>query len=339
MDDLIIRVLNGQATPSEEERLRRWRAESRENQARFVQTQRVWALTGPVGRTEYSTPPGVEVITGADEGPVEEQAGVVPLAARRAERGRGSWNVRGMLAAAAAVAAVAVGIRFVGGPGPVAEPTATFAAVDGAVLTVTLDDGSLARLAPGSRLQEWAGDGQRRFSLQGRAFFAVRHEPARPFVVEVGSSEARVLGTRFELSGGAGTLRTVVVDGRVAVSNGAGRVEVPAGSVSDAGDDAAPSVRSVDDVYALLDWPGGLLVFQGTPLHRAAEDVARHFGRSVEVRGDLAERRVTAFFEEEGFEEVVQALCEVSGAFCSLTDSGALLRDPSADRGGRPPIP
>jgi transmembrane sensor len=224
------------------------------------------------------------------------------------------------------MAAVAIGVQVMGPRGPAAQPLATFAADGGAVRTVTLDDGTIARLAPGSRLEQWAAPGERRHTLRGKAFFAVRHDPERPFVVEAAGAEARVLGTRFELREQEGELRTVVVDGRVAVSNEAGRVEVPAGSVGDAGTRAAPSVRSVEDVYALLDWPGGLLVFQGTPLFRAAEEISRHFGRTVEIRGEeLRELRVTAEFGEEAFEEVVQALCDVSGAGCSLTDSGALL--------------
>lgn len=316
LDDLIIRVLSEQATPYEVERVGQWRAESPANETYFRETQGVWQLTEPVGRAAYTNPPSADVITGEPGG----AGSVVPMRARRRRRGLAT------LAAAATVAAVAIGVQILGRAGPGSQPIATFAAVDGSPITVTLQDGSIVRLASGSRLEQWAVDGERRFVLAGRAFFAVRHDPERPFVVEAGGTQARVLGTRFELAEGGGALRTLVLDGRVAVSNDRGRVEVPAGSVASADPEAAPSVRIVEDLYALLDWPGGLLVFQGTPLFRAAEEVSRHFGKSVDVRGDeLRALRVTAFFEEEGFEEVVQALCDVSGARCSLTDSGGLI--------------
>ena len=302
--------------------MRQWRADSPDNEAYFQETQYVWLLTEPVGRAEYVTPPSVDAIMGGSG----ESDAIPSLAGRRQWKSAARRKTMGLLAMAATVAAVAIGVQIFDGSGPVMGPAATFAADSGTPLTVPLDDGSIVRLAPGSRLEQRAGAGERRFALTGRAFFAVRHDPERPFVVEAGGTQARVLGTRFELAEGNGSLRTVVVDGLVAVSNDRGRVEVPAGGVSDAGTATAPSVHVAEDVYALLDWPGGLLVFQGTPLSRAAEEVARHFGRSVEVSGDeLRGLRVTAYFEEEGFEEVIQALCDVSGAGCRLTDSGALI--------------
>ncbi len=321
MDETIIRVISGLATPSEEARVEAWRAESPENETRFVETRRVWELTAPVGRGQYADAPDAEAIMGGAEG----RASVTALDSRRRRR-NSRRTVMGTLALAATVAAVALGTQFFGGgTGTPVGPSATFVAGAGPV-TQVLDDGSVVRLAAGSELDAWAGESQRRFALRGRAFFAVRHDTERPFVVEAGGMEARVLGTRFELSYGGGSLRTVVVDGRVAVTNEVGRVAVGAGAVGTAETGSPPVVTQVGDVYTLLDWPDGLLLFQATPLSTAAREVARRFDRSVVVTDEaLGGLRVTAFFEDESFEEVVQALCDVSGASCSLTETGALL--------------
>jgi transmembrane sensor len=329
LDELIIRVLSGHASTAEEERLSHWRAESSGNESYYRDIEGVWSLTAPRPRRSYEAPADLAAIV-AEEGvggDGVEVTRVVSLAERRRRGVPSRVDLRWVGALAASVAAVALGIRLVGSPTPAVEPVATFAAEAGAVRTVVLADGSFVRLAPGSRLEQWPAEGERRLSLSGRAFFAVTHDASTPFAVDVGDTEIRVLGTRFEVADVVGGgVRAVVVEGRVGVSNEHGRAEAPAGSVAEAPAGAAPTVSAVEDVYALLDWPDGLLVFQATPLRDVAGEVGRHFGRTVEVQGPALEAlRISAFFVDEDFEEVVQALCDVSGADCALTPMGARI--------------
>ena len=330
MDELIIEVLAGHATPSAEEEVRRWRRESPENEAYYRATRRVWQATEPavLGARPDPVYPSVILTASEERRRAGSGAEVIPLrppgSRRTPDRSALRWSVAAATAAAA-VAAVALGIA-VRAPSPGAEPPAVYAAGPLEPRTVVLDDGSFVRLAPGGTLRVRDASDERRVSLAGRAFFAVTHDEALPFVVEVGGSETRVLGTRFEVAAEAGSVRTVVVDGLVAVTNALGSVEVPGGSLARSGADAPPTREAVDDVYALLDWPGGILLFQGTPLAQVAREVSRHFGRTVEVRGDrLQALRISGSFEEESFEEVVLALCETTAARCTLTSVGASI--------------
>ena len=171
---------------------------------------------------------------------------------------------------AASVAALALGIRLFLPDEP--EPMATHLAPEGETVTVTLQDGSYVRLDGGARLEEWGTEGTRTVTLEGRAFFAVAREEDRPFTVRTGAGEVRVLGTRFEVGPeGEDGVRIVVVEGRVGVTNALGSVEVPAGSMAWMREAAPPVAQVAEDVWALLDWPGGILVFQSTPLARVAE--------------------------------------------------------------------
>lgn len=327
MDELIIQVLSGSATPSQEERVRKWRAESADNEAYFRSTDGVWRATEPTVRSHLGSPvdPAV-ILAAAEERRRGGAADTIPLASRRTATGWRSGALRWSLAAAAAVVAVALGIRT-GAPDGTLEPMATYVAQAGAARLVNLDDGSFVRLAAGSSLQVWEDESQRSVTLDGRAFFAVARDETLPFVVRAGASEIRVLGTRFEVSDQGSDVRTVVVDGRVAVSNEHGAVEVTGGSVARAAVEGPPTVDVPDDIYALLDWPGGILLFQGTPMAQVAEEVGRYFDRTVEVRGDrLPSLRISGSFEGAGFEEVVLALCDAAGARCSFTDSGALIQ-------------
>jgi transmembrane sensor len=147
-----------------------------------------------------------------------------------------------------------------------------------------------------------------------------------------------VLGTRFELRAEAESLRTVVVEGRVEVSNADGTVDVGAGEMAVARTGGGPPATTTPpDVYALLDWPEGTLVFQGTPLHQVAEEVTRFFGRPLRVPGAaIRDRRITAWFQEESFDEVAEALCQAAGAVCRAAEGGVLMDAPVGRDGGAP---
>jgi transmembrane sensor len=230
-----------------------------------------------------------------------------------------SWARWGLLAAS--VAAVGLGVQLFGPSGP--DPVVIHRAVGEENPTVTLLDGSFARLAPGSVLQEWDGEGLREVSLEGRAFFAVARDESRPFVVRLGAGSVRVLGTRFQVTSEGEAVETIVVDGLVEVSNEHGSVEVPSGTLARMAGGTAPRTQEVADVYSLLDWPEGTLIFQGTPLSQVAAEVSRHFGRELRIDSpELSQRRVTAWFQGESFEAVVESVCLVTEARCQASEGG-----------------
>lgn len=87
---------------------------------------------------------------------------------------------------------------------------------DGNTANINLPDGSIVMLQPGSRLRfpsAFAGK-DRLVILEGEAYFKVRHDAARPFIVQAGGIETTVLGTEFNVKDNTVTL----VSGRVRVS-------------------------------------------------------------------------------------------------------------------------
>jgi transmembrane sensor len=309
VDDLIIKILNNAASPFEEERLRRWREEAPQNEEYFQEMIRVWDLTAPEPVVPSSGPPPVEEILAA--APIVFPTEETP--AERPTRKKNPWMTWGLLAAT--VAAVSLGIRAVGPFGP--DPAAIHRAAAGENPTVTLGDGSFVRLAEGSTLREWAVEGRREVSLEGRAFFAVARDETNPFVIRARSGEVTVLGTRFQVDTGEGQVETVVVEGLVRVSNDEGSVEVAAGSRARMKEGEEPMVEEVEDALSLLDWEDGALLFQATPLTDVAAEVSRHYGRPLRIQGsELGRRRVTAWFQGEPFEAVAESICVVTEAVC-----------------------
>ena len=85
-------------------------------------------------------------------------------------------------------------------------------------------------------------------------------------------------------------------------------------------------VIPVEDVYSLLDWPGGVLLFQSTPLSVVAQELGRQFGRRLVIVDEaLGRRRVTAWFDEESFEEILSSICLITDARCAVQSAQVTL--------------
>jgi len=310
MDELIARVLSGEASDVERGRLDRWRRESPDNERRCQELADVWALRAldePL-RPLPPVPPAADIIAEAER----RRSEAIPLASRRPAWRRPVW----WAAAAAAVIVVGMGLaRWREGAG------LEYATGPGQTRTVVLAEGSVVRLGPGSRLRVRQGDA-RSTELHGVAFFAVVTDSTHPFVVRTDAGTMRVLGTRFEARADADSLRLVVVEGRVRLSGGGTEVEVARGGVGRVAGGSRPLVEAVPDVWPLLDWPHGVLIFQATPLAEVLREVGGHFGRPFVIRDSLlAQRTVTAWFEDEPVEAVVNTVCLVVGAHCVVGDT------------------
>lgn len=157
--------------------------------------------------------------------------------------------------------------------------------------TIALADGSRIDLAPRSSLSIDRNGTQ--IKLDGGAWFAIRHDPARTLSVSAGPVRINDIGTVFDVQSDAGTARIAVSEGRVRVAADAlaQPVEVAMGSAFtfDPAHGAA-AVRSTDagDVGG---WRDGRLSFSDTPLTLVAADLTRYAGVSVAVPAQLQDRR------------------------------------------------
>jgi len=249
--------------------------------------------------------------------------GLVLVRPSRATRPVRRWLVGGLVAAAAAAALV---VR-VGLP-------ARARVVETAVRrrdSLRLDDGTRVILAPGSRLVVAAGYGAaaREVSLDGAAWFSVRHDAAHPFVVHAGASTVRDLGTQF-------VVRTDGVGGGVAVAVAEGSVALDA-RVLQAGDrgvsrdGAVVARRGVvgdDD----LSWTRGTLTYHDAPLDVVRADLRRWYGVDLRVADSAVARlRLTATFDGERVDEVLRVIALALGTGVERDGAVATLRRASAE--------
>lgn len=313
MDELIIRYLRGEATEFEVRQLEHWTAESKENERQFIETRRLWLMLDEMENPAVDPPPALTRVVETAE---RRRRRIRARETRRAAL-RSPWAGYG-LAAAAVVTTLFLGVRGVRDE-PLPESTLTpveSTSGSGNVMTMSLTDGSVVRLAPDARIEFPPASGRREVVLEGRAFFAVT-ESDTPFVVHTDLGEVSVHGTRFEVAAEESELRTIVLEGVVSVSGRAGSLRLEAGQIAYLGREGIPRMAESEDYWAMLDWPGGLLVFQETPLAQVAGEIGRHFGRTVRVADEeIGRLRITAWFQDEPLGEVVSAVCLIAGVRC-----------------------
>jgi transmembrane sensor len=237
---------------------------------------------------------------------------------------------RWRIAAGGAAMAVLVGMNFLIWNSP---PPARDSAPPGAVVLLaagqTLPDGSVVQLKGNAQISTDYTESMRRVVLrQGEAHFAVRKDPARPFVVSAGGVEVRAVGTAFSVQLGSTAVEVMVTDGLVAVDKPAGPAhpDVPLAAAPlatvDAGRrvvvDIAPSVV-VPEVSVVpptelderLAWRRTRLEFTRTPLAEAVVLLNQHAPASA-ARLAIADSAVASM--------------RLSGVFCAdNTDAFVLL--------------
>jgi len=121
---------------------------------------------------------------------------------------------------------------------------------------------------------------------RGEALFAVRHDPAHPFAVQVGDDRLLDVGTRFDVVRTGTEMRVAVAEGAVLFNPASQRLALRQGDMLRvAGGVAVRSKIAPDQVGG---WRDGRFVYAGEPLSRVAEDLSRYAGVRVEVSPELA---------------------------------------------------
>jgi transmembrane sensor len=214
-----------------------------------------------------------------------------------APRWAGRWRVAAVLtAAAAAAAAVAVLPRSV----TVApESVADYVTGPGERRTVTTADGSVLDIDGNTRLRLHGSRGRQVELVSGSAYFTVRHDGARPFVVTAGRYTVQDVGTRFEVTAASGRVSVAVAEGEVAVRD-AGKADVQsmrAGDRLDIWPARNLAERRRVDPASVASWRSGTLVYDNAPLSLVAADMARYVGTSISVDPAVAGLRFSGGLE------------------------------------------
>lgn len=182
--------------------------------------------------------------------------------------------------------------------------------------TVPLADGSRLELNTLTQLRAQVDTEKRTVWLErGEAYFEIKHDPARPFVVYAGNRRVIVLGTKFAVRRENDHFEVAVVEGRVQVDEiGLSKSRPPA--IVNGGDilfgkssGTLVATNSSGKVVRDLSWRQGMLVFEQSTLAEAAAEFNRYNRKQLVLVDDqTAGIRIGGNFDANGVEAFVRLL-------------------------------
>lgn len=150
----------------------------------------------------------------------------------------------------------------------------------GGEFKVVLSDGTVVYLNSESELKYPVqfGRGQRLVSLTGEAYFEVKKEANRPFIVNLSSSSVEVLGTSFNVRAYKDEQKTAttLVEGKVLFHAFGKSLSLEPGEQAIAGKSGKFSKQKVD-VYQYTAWRNGNFVFRQQRLETVMQELSRWY--------------------------------------------------------------
>ena len=319
-----------------------WRMDSAGTDTADRQAFEAWQRQDPRHRRAVSELSAVwNALDGLAEAKRDEK---IATFANTAQAARPQHPQRLWIAAAAALAAVAVGVGAVWLQRD--SELQTLSTAVGQQRNVTLADGSIVTLNTNTIVETDLRRRTREIYLRkGEAHFQVAHDRSRPFLVHAGDAVVRAVGTAFEVR--------VLTDQHVDVVVNEGRVEVrpelPAPQNAHTHPTAAATVRALNAgerlstasvVYAVmpvtahqlsteLAWREGAIVFDGERLSDAIVEIERYTDARIIVSDpDVAALRVGGRFRTGNVQEFFDALQTALPVSIRHAGGGVVFIDP-----------
>ena len=194
---------------------------------------------------------------------------------------------------------------------------------------VVLADGSRIVLNACSSLQyptEFDGD-IRKVKLVGQAFFEVAHDEEKPFFVNTGNFDVRVLGTEFDV-------KSYADDEMVSVEVKSGKVEVtlPEATLRLKKEEQI-LVNTVSGDYnkkkgnkEVASWRKGSLCFNHTPIRDVARELERIYHcRIVFKEGQEFANHISGEHDNQSLDSILESLHFISGVNYRIDGDGSIL--------------
>src|SRR6478609_6218477 len=314
MDDLIGKVLAGEATAEEKLQVELWARENDANKKYYDHLKTIFEKAA-------SATVQIQFDTDAAWRRVKKRlaqnpgSSVKDPASSRKMLDTGYWPIL----------RIAAGVIFLLGVGYVLYqwrdvPVETFAvASDKATVQDTLPDGSMAYLNKKSEIKfEYnAKEKTRRVKLKGEAYFAVKHDEEKPFVIETDEILVRDIGTEFNLKSypDQDTIEIVVTQGEVQFYT-----LKDSGLNLKAGEKGIYS-KKLKEFYRIekidtntLAYKTKVFSFNNTDLGAVVNLLNEVYDAHIKLLNkDLHNCRLTANFKEDNPDTIVEVIAETMG--------------------------
>ncbi|WP_122464966.1 FecR family protein [Brevundimonas lutea] len=258
-------------------------------------------------------------------GGLSEDAGIQALTRQALFRPRGKrpelrWVSGGAALAATVLVTVAAAGWWTRGE--------TYASPPDGLRRLTLEDGSTLVLDADSEARVRLRDTGRTIELrEGRAYFDVAFDAARPFSVRAGEVTVTALGTRFDVDLGPDGVAVNLYEGRVILTGAGGTLSLQPGDAAVATSEGLR--RATEPAEADGGWIDGRMVFRDALLRDVVAEMNRYFDRPVRLSPELERTRVSGVFSAGDRAGFVSALTAMLPAQARTDDTGATLLTPA----------
>jgi ferric-dicitrate binding protein FerR (iron transport regulator) len=308
IDALIVRYLNGEASPDEAIQLEDWKHIHSENNEYFLKLEKTFAAT--YGTTSYesnSTGNAWKVI----ENEINTKAKIIPL-----------WKKPLFITAiAAAIVALVVVTNFYNTEKPfvakkktntktVVEDRENIIYASTNVSSYTLKDNSKVTLQPGSKLTIPKGfnEKNRLLNLEGSGSFEVIHDEKNPFILSVGDLEIYDLGTVFHVNQVGDTVKVSVDEGIVELNINGQHLAL------EKGDSAfyLISQKVIKEYGTPTAREDVVFEFDGTSLSEVTNVLSAFFKREIVIKNpELVNCSVSVTFKNEELATILDIISEL----------------------------
>lgn len=302
IDDLIGKYLAGEATGTERAELDQWIASNESNKKYFRQVQLVFERAGKTPATQSFD---VDAAWRKLESNIRKGGGrsiSFPL----------YWNTLRI----AAILLVAVGLGYFIYQSFNQPPETMAIVADDSIVRDSLPDGSLAVLNRNSSIEyEYnRSSNQRKVVLAGEAFFDVKHDEERPFIIEAGDVIIEDVGTTFNVKATpeSTTVEVFVESGEVAFYTLDNKgLNLVAGETGVYNRDSKSFSRSLTIDTNRLAYKTGIFTFRNSDLGSIIEDLNAVYDMKVKLGNDaLKNCRLNVTFRNERIEDIVEIIAE-----------------------------
>ena len=180
-------------------------------------------------------------------------------------------------------------------------------------VTVTLPDGSKVWLNRNSKLKynnNWGVS--RNVKLTGEAYFEITPDHSKPFIIDAGKANVKVVGTSFNVitSNVDNNVEVYVRTGKVMLSDPSGvqTIMLEPGSVGTLGENGAEN--SINENRNYMAWKTDTLVYQGERLDVVFADLKRVFNINISTDDpEISKNSLTTTFFSQPEETIIKVIC------------------------------
>lgn len=182
---------------------------------------------------------------------------------------------------------------------------------------ITLPDGTRVLLNAGTKLTYAKNFNirNREVRLTGEAYFDVRHNADKPFVIYTGKAGIKVLGTSFNVQAfkSSGKVEVFVESGSVQLfetENTGNTVTIDPGFIGSMENSIVEKQKNTDENY--MAWKTRRLIFNNTELEKVASGIQDVFKVKIIFEDPaMARCKIGSNFENESLENVLEAICTI----------------------------